>query len=101
MTLAYPKPERFVDERGLRAYRARNPRCEMLDCKRPSGPTPHHIKLRSAGRDDREHNLCCLCGWCHSELHQRGSREFFRLRGDQMTSEMRAKFEAVLGTECT
>lgn len=27
----------------------------------------HHIKQRSAGRDDRMENLQILCGWCHQE----------------------------------
>ena len=38
-------------------------------CNRDDGITPHHIFLRSEGRDHHPENLITLCFNCHREIH--------------------------------
>ena len=53
-------------------------RCEFTDfsvfppqrCQN-EGHDPHHLKMRSEGRDDRLTNLLCVCRSCHIALDNR------------------------------
>lgn len=60
----------------LNQYRTEHPKCEITGCTNFAGPTPHHIKTRGSGGDDKKQNLLSLCLKHHSEVHLIGRMTF-------------------------
>jgi hypothetical protein len=54
-----------------RVYERDRHRCQSPCCNRRD-VTPHHLRFRSHGGDDRDENLTSLCTWCHLEGIHRG-----------------------------
>ena len=89
----------FVSEEALTSYHDAHPRCEVIGCSQPAGPTPHHLVHRAQGRNDHPSKLASLCGWHHAEWHQIGGRRWFAKYQDFLFEPLRRKVMRALRME--
>lgn len=62
---------RYLEVTKRDGWKCQNPKC---DCPNPYViDYPHHVKKKSAGRDDRAKNLITLGVHCHDKIHSRGT----------------------------
>jgi len=96
----FPKPIRVKNRAILDAYRLEHPECEVSGCRQTPMPTPHHIRPRSLGQDDRPQNCLSLC-WTHhvgpEGFHTIGKHTWFKRFQDNLSPEARLKVATVLG----
>ena len=94
--LAFPKRRRIDSPETIAFYCAEHPACEVIGCRRPPMPTPHHI--RHPRGDDVEENLIRLC-WTHhvgeEGIHALGVRLWLERLRDRLRPEAFAKVAAV------
>ncbi len=92
-----PKPQgRIISEAAQHEYALRHPACELVNCRRPPAPQPHHLISRKMHGDDVPGNLVRLCRFHHDEWHRAGGKRWLQKYGPTMTAELRSKVETAL-----
>ncbi len=93
---AVPKPaKRIVDPDAIREYIRTHPDCEVLGCRKPPCPEPHHLIGRKNYRkgDDVPSNLIRLCKPMHELYHSNGPRLWLATFGRHLTADTLGKVE--------
>lgn len=91
-----PKPRRrIIDPDAIRDYVRTHPDCEVLGCRKPPCPEPHHLISRKNHRkgDDVPSNLIRLCKPMHELYHANGPRLWLATFGHHLTADTRSKVE--------
>lgn len=89
-----PKPRRRIrDQAAIAYYVQTHPDCEVIGCRKPPCPEPHHLISRKSHRkgDDVPSNLIRLCEPMHSLYHRNGPRLWLATFGQHLTADTYAK----------